>query len=220
MAPPARRARVSRPAPPPARARVSARRRGRIRRGAGGWPARVSLAGWRAVPVWRARAARAGTGAPHGRGAASRRRSRRCARQLRPAPPIVAIDDDLRRVDLGPAGVSGQQLLARRDLGAGKSVGPAQPVPVADVKSQRQQVGAGFQRRQPAVGRRAGAAALGGVELDHRRRRARGAHTAGGSTGGGRLRQRWHGGQVEQGHEDRAVRVQAELHGQGFGVAV
>ena len=56
--------------------------------------------------------------------------------------------------------------LAPRVRRVGEAVDPTEAIPVVDMKGQRDHIAAPLQPRQPAIGRRAGVAAFGGVELD------------------------------------------------------
>ena len=87
-----------------------------------------------------------------------------------PAAEIASLQQHLRRIDERHALQLGELALAQRELALGVGILPADVVPVVDMQRQRhhaaRDLAAGRQARQPAVGRRAAAAALRGVELD------------------------------------------------------
>ena len=77
-----------------------------------------------------------------------------------------ALDDDLRGVDLAVAEPSGIGFLPVGRSRVRQRVLPAEIIPVADVKAERDHVAAPRQFAQQPVGRRAGRAALRGEQLD------------------------------------------------------
>jgi methylated-DNA-[protein]-cysteine S-methyltransferase len=135
-----------------------------------GTPARVASLPPSPYPLLRARRMTAPAGsAAVKRGAKSRQ--------------SLAVPHQLRRVDVAGAGCRAAPFaLARRVRGRGEAVDPADVVPVADVEGLRHHLrprAALLQRGEPAVRRRAGTAALGGVQLDDGRAGGRRLRAAG-----------------------------------------
>jgi hypothetical protein len=80
------------------------------------------------------------------------------------------VDHHLRRVDGAQAQRARIAALAPGEVGAGEGVLPADVVPVVDMEGKGDHVPALRQLAKERVGRRAGAAALRGEQLDHDRR--------------------------------------------------
>lgn len=100
------------------------------------------------------------------RGQQHRRRPRWRVRQsLAPAAVFAAIDDNFRGIHRATAAIGRRRVLARRVARVGIAVLPAEVIPVVDVEGEHQTRIAFRKIRQPAVRRRARAAALAGVEL-------------------------------------------------------
>ena len=84
-----------------------------------------------------------------------------------PGAEIPSIQHHLRRIHDSPAAAIHHVALALAEARLGEAVAPADVVPVVDMQRQRHEF-AGCLLRQPAVGRRAAAAAFRGVQLDQR----------------------------------------------------
>src|SRR3546814_15477317 len=113
----------------------------------------------------------------------------------------AAVDHHLRRVDVAQAELGNIVALALGVLCGGEGILPADVVPVVDVERQRQHARLVGQLSEQRIGRRTGAAALRGEQLDHywaslagfgaQRQHCRSEERRGGKEWGSTCRSRW-----------------------------